>query len=103
MAIIISEERKEFNWLPFLISGFFLFAVVIGSYLLFFTEAPLIEKIVPSNQKIISDISKVSGDEFKNDLISTRKELQTKIKQNIGGVTGGASAGSGRINPFMPF
>jgi len=103
MAIIISEEKKEFNWLPFLIAGFFLFVVVVGSYLLFFTEAPLIEKIVPSNQKIISDISKVSGDEFKNDLTLTRKDLQTKIKQNIGGATGGTSVGSGRINPFLPF
>jgi len=103
MAIIISEERKKFNWLPFLIAGIFLFVAIIGSYLLFFTEAPLIEKIVPSNQKIVSEISKVNGDNFKADLSSTKKELLTKAKQTITTSTGGSSANPGRTNPLLPF
>ncbi|MDO8443064.1 MAG: hypothetical protein Q7S81_02285 [bacterium] len=103
MAIIISEERKKFNWLPFLIAGIFLFVAVIGSYLLFFTEAPLIEKIVPSNQKIVSEISKVNSDNFKADLSSTKKELLTKAKQTITISTGGSSANPGRTNPLLPF
>jgi len=105
MAIIISEARKQFNWLPFVIIGFFLFAAIVGSYLLFFTEAPLIEKIVPSSQKIISDISKVKSEDFKNDLSSIKKELQIKVKQTItsAGSTGGVLTNPGRTNPFLPF
>jgi len=103
MAIIISEERKQFNWLPFLIAAIFLFVAVIGSYLLFFTEAPLIEKIIPSSQKIISDIAKVKSEDFKNDLSSIKKELQTKAKQTVVPSAGGTSANPGRTNPLLPF
>jgi hypothetical protein len=106
MAILISEERKQFNWLPFVIIGFFLFVAVIGAYLLFFTEAPLIEKIVPSSQKIISDISKVKSEDFKSDLSAAKKELQTKVKQTVTtttGSTGGSTANPGKSNPFLPF
>ncbi len=103
MAILIAEEKKQFNWLPFLIIGIFLFVAGIGSYLLFFTETPLIEKIVPSSQRIVSDISKVNSDTFKNDLSSTKKELQTKIRQSIGGSAGGAITNPGRSNPLLPF
>jgi len=103
MAILIAEEKKQFNWLPFLIIGIFLFVAIIGSYLLFFTEAPLIEKIVPSSQKIISDISKIKSEDFKNDLSNIKKELQAKIKQTISGASGGSSSNPGRANPLLPF
>jgi len=101
MAILIAEEKKQFNWLPFLIIAIFLFAATIGSYLLFFTEAPLIEKIVPSSQKIISDISKIKEADFKNDLTSTQNELQTKIRQTV--TVGAGFSNPGRTNPFIPF
>lgn len=103
MAIIIAEEKKQFNWLPFLIVGIFLFVAVIGSYLLFFTEAPFIEKIIPSSQKIISDIARVKSEDFKTDLSSAKKELQAKAKQTITVSTGGVSTNPGRTNPLLPF
>lgn len=102
MAILITEEKKQFNWLPFLIVGILLFAAAIGSYLLFFTEAPLIEYIAPSSQKRISDISSIKNDQFKNDIGSAKKELQTKIKQTAGSATAGVS-NPGRTNPLLPF
>ncbi len=104
MAIIISEGKKQFNWLPFLIVGVLLIFTIISVYLLFFSAAPLIEYIAPSSQKKISDISAIKNDQFKSDLSSTKKELQSKTKQNITPpAAGGSSVNAGRDNPFLNF
>jgi uncharacterized membrane protein SpoIIM required for sporulation len=103
MAIIIQEEKKSFNWLPFVIISVFLFVAVIGAYLLFFTEAPLIEKIAPSSQKTVSDISNINSSDFKNDLNSAKTQLQTKVNQAIPNSTVSPSMTPGRSNPFLSF
>ena len=109
MAIIISEERKQFNWLPFLILGVILTLAILGAYLLFFTEAPLIEYIAPSSQKRISDISAINNDEFVGTLSTTKKDLQSRVKQQGSTFLSGFGSGSGstanpiRNNPFLSF
>jgi len=105
MAIIISEEKKEFNWLPVLMVVILFFAAIFGAYLLFFAESPLIEYIAPSSQKRISDISAIKSDQFKADLDAAKKDIQTKSKQGISGPTssGGAVQNIGRENPFLSF
>lgn len=109
MAIIISEERKQFSWLPFLIAGILLILAVVGSYLLFFTEAPLIEYIAPSSQKRISDISAINNDQFVSTLSAAKKDLQSRVKQQGSNFLSGfgSSAGStvnpGKTNPFLSF
>ena len=109
MAIIISEERKQFNWLPFLILGVVLIFAVIGAYLLFFTEAPLIEYIAPSSQKRISDISAINSEQFISTLSATKKDLQARVKQQGSNFLSGFGSGSesaanpGKTNPFLSF
>ena len=108
MAIIISEEKKQFNWLPFLILGIILLVAIIGSYLLFFTNAPLIEYIVPTSQKRISDISAINSEQFISTLSTTKKDLQGRVKQQ--GSTflssikpGSISTNPVKSNPFLGF
>jgi hypothetical protein len=103
MAIIISEGKKQFNWLPFLIVGVLLIFTIVGIYMLFFASAPLIEYIAPSSQKTISDISAIKSDQFVSDINSTQKELQNKIKQIAPTAVGTPSANEGRNNPFLSF
>ena len=109
MAILIAEEKKQFNWLPLLILGVLLIFSVVGVYLLFFAEAPLIEYIAPSSQKRISDISAISSDQFVTTLSTTKKDLQGRVKQQgpsflsgLGSVSG-SSANPIRTNPFLSF
>lgn len=109
MAIIISEEKKAFNWLPLLILGVVLGIIAIGSYLLFFTDAPLIEYIAPSSQKRISDISAINNEQFISTLSTTKKDLQSRVKQQGSNFLSGFGSGSGsasnpiRSNPFLSF
>lgn len=105
MAIIISEEKKQFNWLSVLMVAILFFAAIVGAYLLFFSASPLIEYIAPSSQKTISDISVIKSDQFKSDLSSAKQELQVKTKQGISGPSsvGGSAQTFGRDNPFLPF
>ncbi len=108
MAIIISEEKKQFNWLPFLILGIILLVAIMGSYLLFFTNAPLIEYIAPTSQKRISDISAINSDQFISTLSSTKKDLQGRVKQQgstflSGFKTGSVSTNPVKSNPFLVF
>jgi len=109
MAIIISEGKKQFNWLPLLIVGIILILAVFGAYLLFFTEAPLIEYIAPSSQKRISDISAINNDQFVGTLSTTKKDLQGRVKQQGSNFLSGFGSGSGsavnpgKNNPFLSF
>lgn len=109
MAIIISEERKQISWLPLLAFGILLIIAVIGSYLLFFTEAPFIEYIAPSSQKRISEISAINNEQFVTSLSATKKDLQNRVKQQGSsflsgyGSTSGSIANPVRSNPFLSF
>lgn len=105
MAIIISQAKKEFNWIPFLIVGILLVFIIAGSYFLFFTEVPFIEYIAPSSQETISDISTIKSEQFKSDLDFVKTELQGKTKQGIGGpVSSGSPINTqGKSNPFVSF
>lgn len=109
MAIIISEERTKISWLPFLIVGILLILAMVGLYLLFFTSAPLIEYIAPSSQKRISDISAIDGKQFIDTLSTTKKDLQSRVKQQGSSFLSGFGSGSGstanpvKSNPFLGF
>lgn len=109
MAIIISEERKQISWLPLFVFGTLLIIAVVGSYLLFFTEAPLIEYIAPSSQKRISEISAINNEQFVSSLSTTKKDLQNRVKQQGSnflsgyGSISGSTANPIRSNPFLSF
>jgi hypothetical protein len=105
MAIIISEEKKQFSWIPVLMVSLLFLAVIVGAYLLFFSATPLIEYIAPSSQKTISDISVINSNQFKSDISAAKQELQAKTQQGISGPssTGGSTQSIGRDNPFLPF
>ncbi|MCG2719757.1 MAG: hypothetical protein L6266_03430, partial [Nanoarchaeota archaeon] len=61
--------------------------------------------ITPSSQKTISDISTIESEQFKSDLDFAKKELQSKVKQGIGGPVSSGDSGiiQGKSNPFMSF
>lgn len=59
MAIVIEKEKSGINWFAILI--ILVLAVVIGAaaYYLFFAPTPLIEKVVPYQVQISSQLSQV--------------------------------------------
>jgi len=98
MAIVIKQQKKGIDWFVIVVFAFFFLVVVIGSYFLFFTEAPLIEAITPTTLRSVVQISTEAEIFDPSEIISN--PVLKKLRQ-YGGLP---SVGNlGRDNPFLSF
>ena len=96
MAIILHEAKKEINW-PLLLGMVLTLAVIIGgAYFLFFAPTPGIEVLVPTSQKIATQISSV---ELNSDTVVRNKVFQ--VLRQYSSPPSGTQAGRG--NPFIKY
>lgn len=98
MAIVLQEQQQT-NWRALSIIAAVFLAVGLAAYFLFWSQAPVIEKVIPSELKSASELSNVK---FKTDLDSVIRELppQGKLQRYVGQPTVGPT---GRSNPFLKF
>lgn len=96
MAIILSEEKREVNWVMLISVVLVLVVLIGGAYLLFFAPTPGIEVLIPTSQKIATQISSV---ELNSDTVARNKVFQ--VLRQYSSVPSGAQAGRG--NPFVKY
>jgi len=95
MAFSFQQDSNN-NWFTTIIVTLIVVALAGGVYMLFFSEAPLIEVVVPPEVDRVSDLSKVdfSTADFSNDPVFT--SLRAHVSEAVPGP-------AGRANPFAPF
>lgn len=96
MSIVIEEERKPVNWFALAIIFVVLGTLFFGSYFLFFQKPELIEVVVPTQLKDISQISELS---FDPESIITSPVFQS-LRQYTDAIP--RTQIPGRENPFEP-
>ena len=97
MAIILeSESKRSTNW-PMIITFVVIFAlVIVGSYFLFFTDAPVLESLLDRRQQLTQEIAEVTLPKESIENNPTYQILQL--------YPGAPPVGSvGRSNPFLKF
>jgi hypothetical protein len=94
MAIIVKEPTEKINWFPISIGAFALVFVGITVYFLFFTSAPLIERVDPNAQNAQNFEEIVGHDPTAIDSDPSFRSLEKRPNPETGVL--------GRPNPFAP-
>ncbi len=97
MAIVIEKEKRGMNWFAILI--ILVSAVVIGAaaYYLFFTETPLIEKVIPYQIQVSSQLSQIQTQSVVQ-AVTDNKFYKSLQKYSI--LPEVSSENIGKTNPF---
>ncbi len=95
MAFSFKQEANR-NWVTPVAVGAVILVLAIGTYLLFFAKAPLIEVVAPPEVESVSELSRVnfSAADFANN------PAFSSLRRHVGEAQPGLA---GRENPFAPF
>ncbi|MBI5079651.1 hypothetical protein HZB06_03250 [Candidatus Wolfebacteria bacterium] len=96
MAIVIEEEKRKINWFAAFIIVLVLGVILVSVYYLFFSGAPLIEKIVPLQPELQS-LDQLSNVKFDTALITDSGVFQV-LRKYINPIEIGPT---GKDNPFL--
>jgi len=98
MAIVIEKQKKGFNW--FAVFIIIILAVIVGvaAYFLFFSSLPLVEKVIPYQLQVSTQLSQAQTQSLVQAVVNSKlyKSLQsyailpTPSPDNIG-----------KTNPFV--
>ena len=90
------QEKTNRDWFKFITVTIVVVFLGFGSYLLFFTEAPLIEVVAPPQLKQVSELSQVNFNtsDFEN------SEVFNSLQRHVADAVPGKA---GRENPFSRF
>ncbi len=98
MAIILEESKNKTNWTMVILILFLFLFIAGGTYALFFTPTPAIERFAPSSQKLNAELSKVKVENSENEV--TKHPLYKSVRQHS---LPPSAAQTGRSNPFVRF
>ncbi len=98
MAIIVEGEKQKSPLTAIIVAGLVVIALVIGSYLLFFSSAPAIQNIiVPPDLQSIAQASKIDTSVVQS---LTSSSTYSNLKSSV---PAQQLSGYGRSNPFQPY
>ena len=96
MAITFEKEKKPFGIVRLVIVIAAVVLIVGGAYFLFFASTPGIEALVPSEQRLATQISKLE--------LNTQPAVEAFTSNRLKRYAGPPSVGQvGRLNPFVRF
>lgn len=96
MAILLEPEKKPINLTALIAVIVAVVFIVGGVYFLFFAPVPGIEALVPTEQKLTTELSRLE--------LNTQPAIEAFTARRLKQYTPPLSIGRvGRINPFMRF
>ena len=96
MAIVLEKEKKPVKLIPLIIVGVVVIVVVGGIYFLFFAPVPGIEAIIPTEQKLTTNLSNLE--------LNTQPAVDAFGSGRLKRYANPPSVGQvGRTNPFVKF
>jgi len=96
MAFSFQDNTQKRDWFTIMTVATVFVFIVAGTYLLFFTEAPLIEVVAPPELKQVSELSQIEFDEA----AFQQNETFNSLRRHVSDAQPGES---GRENPFARF
>ena len=98
MAIVIEKQKKGFNW--FAVFIIIILAVIVGvaAYFLFFSSLPLVEKVIPYQLQVSTQLSQAQTQSLVQAVVNSKlyKSLQSYAILPIP-----SPDSIGKTNPFV--
>lgn len=96
MAFSFQDNGQKRDWFTIITVAIVVVFVLFGTYLLFFTKAPLIEVVAPPELREVSDLSEINFDQAALE----ESEVLQSLRQHVSDAEPGEA---GRENPFDRF
>ncbi len=94
MAIIIEQEKRKINWFALSVIILIIAVIVGGTYYLFFTSTPFVERVAPPRLQSLEELSNIR---LQPEAIINDPKFQI-LKQYINPIETGQT---GKTNPFL--